>query len=122
MKLYITKNNNEILRKYYLRKLEKQYEVINLSSEMMLHKCNGYKSNIIQKHILSYFIEKKFLKFHINKKIKSLVYAVESIDEEFILKFKTFLENKKLYFIEINLIDYYSEVDPELYKFFNNIF
>lgn len=121
MKLYVTNNNIDILKKYYLKKLDKQYEIINLISEMVLNNCNNYKEDIIQKHILNYYIEKKFLKFHDNKKIRSLIYVVENIDEDFILKLKNFFEDKKLYFTEINLIDYKADIEANLYKYFTKI-
>ena len=121
MKLYVTKDNTDILKKYYLRKLDKQYEIINLISEMALHNCNNYNNDIIQKHILSYYIEKRFIKIHCNKKIKSLIYVVSTIDEDFILKLKSFFEDKKLYFTEINLINYNADIDANLYKYFGKI-
>lgn len=121
MILYLTTETVDIIRKYYTKQIEREYEIISVAVESNLLACKDYKTNKFQGYILYKNLLNKLLKFHRNPNIKSVVYIVDNIDEEFLRNFKEHLDKKYIYFTEINLIDYSNRLNGDLYKEFTKI-
>ena len=121
MKLYLTVNNSDIIKNYYYSKLESPKEIICLRSEYGRLACQNYKTNIFERYLLHNDIMTKFTRIHIKQNISSLIYIVEDIDEDFIIKLYDTFKKKNIYFTEVNLIDYIGNIDPDLWKYFTNI-
>lgn len=121
MRLFLTNENQVIIKKHYLKKLDREYEIINLSYEIAENDCYDFEKNKYEKYILNQAIKNKFEKYNKNKRVNSLIYIVDKIDFDFITNLKDFLDENNLFFNEIVLIDYSMDVDRKLYKHFDDV-
>ena len=120
MILYLTIDDIDIIRKNCRNQIKKPYEYISLNEEISCLKCFQYQTNIYQKKILHDLIFEKLKRLHRRKSINSIIYILKEIDSNFIYKFKEFLEDKYLYFTEINLIDFNEQL-RDVYSLFDKI-
>lgn len=120
MKLYLTIDSKDVLKKYYSKKIEREYNIIDTTELKTLYKINE-KDDIYKNYILSQEIEKQLKNSYTSKRFRSLIYIIENIDNDFIENLIDFLKQEKIYFTEICLIDYNNQIDPNLYDNFNNI-
>ena len=121
MKFYITNENQEIVKRHYLKKIEREYEIINLKFEIASLACFNFQENKYERYILNQKIKKKIEKCNKNKKINSVIYIIEKLDYDFINNLKEYFELNEIFFNEFILIDYSSKIHRNLYQYFDNV-
>ncbi len=124
MKLFLTTDSRDIIRKYYNKFIEKNYTIIDTIELKELFNIDFMDKNIdiYKKYILMQELEKQIKSVYYSKRFRSMIYIVDEIDPNFLEVFLKYLEDNQIYFTEMCLIDYSMRIDRELYDNFTKVF
>lgn len=124
MKLYITCENKDILRKNYGKIIDRDFVIINtVEMKTLINLSEDDKSNFIYKeYLLFQEIGRLFKNYYQGKRYRSLVYITETIEDELLNNLFGYLRDEKIFFTEINLLDYSNKINSELYSTFSNVY
>lgn len=121
MILYLTTDSREIVKKNYIKNIEKEYNIIDTIEMRKLYNIHEDSNNNYRDYILNTEIKKQLKNTYENKKILSLVYIIKEISDDFLINFFDFLKENDIYFTSVNLIDYHIRIDKNLHSWFDNI-